>query len=72
MLVSEVDRRKIYDIAKELSQDKTVLEKFPYGLDENKVAYLIETMLINDTPLTSSHIVETAEMLFGGIENKSV
>ena len=40
--------------------------------NENKVAYLIETMLLNDTPLTSNHIVETAEMLFGGVENKSV
>lgn len=72
MLVSEVDRRKIYDIAKELSQDKSILEKFPYGIDENKVAYLIETMLLNDTPLTSNNIVETAEMLFGGVENKSI
>lgn len=68
MLVSEVGRRKIYDIAKELSQDKSI----PYDLDENKVAYLIETMLLNDTPLTGNHIVETAEMLFGGVENKSV
>ena len=72
MLVSEVDRRKIYDIAKELSQDKSILEKFPYGIDENKVAYLIETMLLNDTPLTSNNIVETAEMFFGGVENKSI
>ena len=64
VLITEEDRRKIYDIAKSISQDEDILTKFPDGIDENKVAYLIETIIKNDMQITAESIMEVAEALF--------
>lgn len=68
MLISEEARRNIYKIATDLCTDTDFVKKLGFVPDQNKIAYLIETMLRNDTPITSDVLLETAKMLFENVE----